>query len=118
MIVVAVAGTITANLMEGLADLVEVAVEAVAGVIVIGTAQVLRGHAAMKCRLAVAGLGVGAEAGAGVTLGTVVLAAAGAVALVLAVGLKGVLLALGLHVLTRGTQSTKVRQKNTVQMTI
>jgi len=115
MIMGAVAGMIVVYLMDGLAGLAEVAVEAVAGVIVIGVPQAPRG-AGMTCRLAGAGLEVRAEAGAGagVTLGTVVPAAAGVVALVLDIGLKEEL-ALDLHILTLATRwSTKV----TLQMII
>jgi len=124
MIMVAIAGMIAMYLMDGLAGLLEVAVEAVAGVIVIGVAQAPRG-AGMTCR-AEAGLEVGAEvetgteaeAGAGVTLGTAVPAAAGVVALVLDVGLiEG--LALDLHILTLATQwSTKAHPKSTLQTII
>ena len=113
-IVVAVVAGMTMVMMDGLAGLGEVAVGAVAEVTVIGIAEVLRGHAV----IAVAGPGVGAEAGAGATLGTVVLAAAGAVALVLAVGMKEALLALGLHCQTLGTVSAKEHQKLTHQETI
>ena len=123
---VAVAGMITA----GLAGLLEVAAEALAGVTVIGAAQAPR-DGAMMCRLAVAGLEVGAGAGAGagaetragtgagagVTLGIVVLAAAGVVALALDAGLKEEL-ALGLHVLTLPTQwRRKAHPMLTLQMT-
>jgi hypothetical protein len=121
------AGMIMVYLMDGLVGLVEVAVEAVAGVTV--AAQAPRG-AAMTCRLAEAGLEVGAEAGvgtgteagagagAGATQGTVVPAAAGVVALVLDVGLKEEL-ALDLHVLTLATWlSTKAHPKLNLQMII
>lgn len=115
----------------GLAGLLEVAAEALAGVTVIGAAQAPR-DGAMMCRLAVAGLEVGAEAGAGagagtragtgagagarVTLGIVVLAAAGVVALALDAGLKEEL-ALGLHVLTLPTQWRRKAHLLTLQMT-
>jgi hypothetical protein len=125
------AGMIVVYLTDGLAGLVEVAVEAVAGATVIGVAQAQRG-AAMMCRLAEAELEVGAEAGtgteaeaeagagagAGVTLGTVVPAAVGVIALVLDVGLKEGL-ALDLHVLTLAMWwSTKAHPKSSLQMII
>lgn len=120
---VVVAGMTMVKLMGDLADLLGVAVEAVAEVTVEAVAQVLRGHGVMRLhvagpRVAVeAGLRVGAGAGAGAILETAVLAAAGAVVLLVVVGMKQLLLSLGLLGLTQGTQSTKALQGPSLGMT-
>ena len=110
------------KLMGDLAGLLGVAVEAVAEVTVEAAAQVLKGHDVM--RLPVAGPRVVAEAGqrvgagAGAILETAVLAAAGAVALLVAVGMRKQPVALGLLGLTQGTQSTKALQGRILGMTM
>ena len=102
--------------MGDLASPLGVAVEAVAEVTVEAAAQVLKGHDVM--RLPVAGQRVGAEAGAGAILETAMLAAAGAGALLVAVGMRKQPVALGLLGLTQGTQSTKALQGRILGMTM
>ena len=114
------------KLMGDLAGLLGVAVEAVAEVTVEAAAQVLRGHGVMRLPgaeprvVAEAGqrVGAGAGAGAGAILETAVLAAAGAVALLVAVGMRKQPLSLGLLGPTQGTQSTKALQGRILGMTM
>ena len=112
------------KLMGDLAGLLGVAVEAVAEVTVEAAAQVLRGHGVMRLPgaeprvVAEAGQRVGAGAGAGAILETAVLAAAGAVALLVAVGMRKQPLSLGLLGPTQGTQSTKALQDRILTMTM
>ena len=108
-------GMTLVKLMGDLVGLLEVAVEAVAEVTVEAVAQVPRGHAVMK--LDVAGLRAGVGAGAG-AIETIVLAAARVAALLLAVGMKRLLLFQDLLGLTRGMQSTKALQDLTLWMTM
>ena len=108
-------GMTLVKLMGDLVGLLEVAVEAVAKVTVEAVAQVPRGHAVMK--LDVAGLRAGVGAGAG-AIETIVLAAARVAALLLAVGMKRLLLFQDLLGLTRGMQSTKALQDLTLWMTM
>jgi hypothetical protein len=108
-------GMTLAKLMGDLVGLLEVAVEAVAEVTVEAVAQVPRGHAVMN--LDVAGLRAGVGAGAG-AIETIVLAAVRVAALLLAVGMKRLLLFQDLLGLTRGMQSTKALQDLTLWMTM
>lgn len=108
-------GTTLVKLMGDLVGLLEAAVEAVAEVTVEAVAQVPRGHVVMKLDAAGlrAGAGVGAGAGA---IETIVLATARVAALLLAVGMKKLLLFQDLLGLTRGMQSTKALQNLTLGM--
>jgi hypothetical protein len=105
------------ELMDGPVGLLEVVAEAVAEVSVIGTSAVLRGHAAMMWRLDVAGQRAVAEAGAGVTADTVMLAVAGVVALLLATGMKRLMLFLGQRGMTQCIKGIKALQEPTLPMT-
>jgi hypothetical protein len=105
------------KLMGDLVGLLEVAVEAVAEVTVEAVAQVPRGLAVMKLDVAGLRAGVGAGAGAG-AIETIVLAAARVAALLLAEGMKRLLLFQDLLGLTRGMQSTKALQDLTLWMTM
>jgi hypothetical protein len=96
-------GMTLVKLMGDLVGLLEVAVEVVA--------QAPRGHTIMK--LGVAEAGAGAEA-----VETFVLAAARVTALLLAVGMKRLLLFQDLLNLTWGMQSTKALQDLTLGMTM
>lgn len=105
-------GMTLVKLMGDLVGLLEVAVKAVAEVTVEAVAQVLRGHAVMRLDV----VGPRAGAGAGAIIETIMLAAAGAAAQLLALGLKRLLLSQGLLGQTRGTQSTKALQDPTLGM--
>ena len=118
---------LTGMMLKPMCDLagpLGVAVEAVAEVTVEAAAQVLKGHDVMRLPVAgprvvaEAGQRVGAEAGAGAILETAMLAAAGAVALLVAVGMRKQPVALGLLGLTQGTQSTKALQDRILTMTM
>lgn len=116
------AGMTMVKLMGDLAGLLGAAVEAVAEVTVEVVAQVLRGHAAMRLPVAgprvVAEAGLRVGAGVGAMVESTVIAAAGAVALWLAAGMKKLLLFLGLLGLTQGKHSTKALQDLTLGMNL
>lgn len=93
------------KLMGDLAGLPGDAVEAAAGVTVEAVAQVLREHGVMRLHAAGPRVVVGAGAGARAILETAMLAVAGAVALLVVVGMRQLLLSLGLLGLTQGTKA-------------